>query len=84
MLRPKYLQSNYCKIVTHVQVEVFLQLVITLGMLPTTDRDVMMLSGLFQDCKLSVSALTLASCEFGVNKLYCTKAGTCSATSGCA
>jgi len=76
--------KQYLQIISHVQVEVFLQLVIPLGMLPITDRDVMMLSGLFQDCRLSVSALTLASCQFGVNKLYCTKAGTCSATSGCA
>ncbi len=36
MLRPKYLQSNYCKIITHVQVEVFLLSDLVAGRLPNT------------------------------------------------
>ena len=54
MQRPRYLQNNSLQIITHVQVEVFLQIVIPLGILSITDRDVMMSSGIFQDCKLSL------------------------------
>ena len=48
--RPNNLHNNSLHVdITHVQVEVFLQVVIPLGIHSITDRDVMILSGIFED-----------------------------------